>query len=119
MGHEYVELRKSEPAIHAYRKAVDCNPRDYRALYGLGQLYEVLKLTQYAIYYYHKAALLRYGFIFLYSLFPSIPTNKIKVLTMRGCGVHWHVVMNLLIIFLALSNAINVLWKIKIEKDLR
>jgi anaphase-promoting complex subunit 8 len=31
MGHEYVEMRNTSAAIEAYRRAVDINPRDYRA----------------------------------------------------------------------------------------
>ena len=31
MGHEYVELKNSPAAIEAYRRAVEINPRDYRA----------------------------------------------------------------------------------------
>merc|ERR1719373_1122459 len=29
MGHEYVEIRNTDRAIHCYRKAVGINPRDY------------------------------------------------------------------------------------------
>ncbi len=36
----------------AYRHAVDLNPRDYRAWYGLGQTYELLLMPYYALYYY-------------------------------------------------------------------
>ena len=35
MGHEYVEMKNPSAAIDAYRHAVDINPRDYRAWYGL------------------------------------------------------------------------------------
>ena len=35
------------------------NKRDYRAWYGLGQTYEILKMPFYAIYYYKQAQLLR------------------------------------------------------------
>lgn len=89
MGHEYVEMKNSHAAIEAYRRAVgsfplplvcapfhspaetsltssagicinpDCNPRDYRAWYGLGQTYELLDMPQYAIQYYNKATALR------------------------------------------------------------
>ena len=42
MGHEFVELKNSHAAIESYRRAVDTNPKDFRAWYGLGQAYEVL-----------------------------------------------------------------------------
>lgn len=38
---------------------VEVNRRDYRAWYGLGQTYEILKMSFYAIYYYKQAQLLR------------------------------------------------------------
>ena len=37
----------------------DSNPRDYRAWYGLGQGYELLKMPFYTLYYYQKATSLR------------------------------------------------------------
>jgi anaphase-promoting complex subunit 8 len=61
MGHEHVELRQTDEAVKCYRHAVDINPRDYRAWYGLAQAYEMLGLPQYASFYYHKAASLRPG----------------------------------------------------------
>jgi tetratricopeptide (TPR) repeat protein len=45
MGHEYVEMKNTPSAIDTYRRAVDINPRDYRAWYGLGQTYEMLSLS--------------------------------------------------------------------------
>ena len=59
MGHEYVELKNTAAAVEAYRHAVDMNPRDFRAWYGLGQTYEILKMPLYSLYYYQKAAQLR------------------------------------------------------------
>lgn len=71
MGHEYLEMKNTNAAIPAYRKAVDINPRDYRsfchvclsdndrAWYALGQSYELLCLHTYALYYYSKACALR------------------------------------------------------------
>ena len=38
----------------AYRRAVDLNPQDFRAWYGLGQAYELLKMPAYAVYYYRS-----------------------------------------------------------------
>ena len=59
MGHEYVQLKESTAAFKAYRKAVDINPRDYRAWYALGHTYEILKMPLYALYYFRKACKLR------------------------------------------------------------
>ena len=59
MGHGFLEMKNTGAAIEAYRRAVDINPRDYRAWYGLGQTYELLQMFFYAIYYYRKAATLR------------------------------------------------------------
>ena len=39
--------------------AADINPRDYRAWYGLGQIYEMMHLYKYAVHYYKKAATCR------------------------------------------------------------
>lgn len=44
---------------HCLRRAVDINPRDYRAWYGLGQAYELLMMPYYAIYYFRRATQLR------------------------------------------------------------
>lgn len=44
-----------------YRHAIEVNKRDYRAWYGLGQTYEILKMPFYCLYYYRKAHQLRYG----------------------------------------------------------
>lgn len=38
----------------------DVNPKDYRAWYGLGQVYELLDMRYYAIQYYNRATALRY-----------------------------------------------------------
>lgn len=37
----------------------ELNPKDYRAWYGLGQTYEILKLYSYSLFYYKQAYLLR------------------------------------------------------------
>ena len=52
LGHEHVELKNTPAAIAAYRTAVDVDPRDYRAWYGLGQAYELLAMPHYALFYY-------------------------------------------------------------------
>ena len=41
------------------RHAIEVNKRDYRAWYGLGQTYEILKMPFYCLYYYRKAHQLR------------------------------------------------------------
>jgi len=41
------------------RHAIEVNKRDYRAWYGLGQTYEILKMPFYSLYYYRKAHQLR------------------------------------------------------------
>ena len=43
------------PPAEAYRRAVDLNPRDYRAWYGLGQTYELLHMPFYALHYFRRA----------------------------------------------------------------
>ena len=35
---------------------MDINRRDYRAWYGLGQTYELLKMYSYALYYYKQVS---------------------------------------------------------------
>lgn len=42
-------------ALEAYRRAVELNPRDYRAWYGLGQTYELLHMPFYALNYFRQA----------------------------------------------------------------
>jgi hypothetical protein len=37
----------------------EINKRDYRAWYGLGQTYEILKMPFYSLYYYRQAHLLK------------------------------------------------------------
>lgn len=44
-----------------FRHAIEVNKRDYRAWYGLGQTYEILKMPFYCLYYYRKAHQLRCG----------------------------------------------------------
>lgn len=39
-------------STEAYRAAVDLSAHDFRAWYGLGQAYELLKMPYYALYYY-------------------------------------------------------------------
>ncbi len=37
----------------------EINRRDYRAWYGLGQIYEILKMYFYSLYYFRQAQVLR------------------------------------------------------------
>lgn len=55
IGHEFVELENISAAIAAYTKAYEANPRDFRALYGLGRAFEMSKMPYQAILYYRKA----------------------------------------------------------------
>lgn len=59
MGHECVEIKDTTSAIEAYRQATNINDRDYHAWYGLGQLFEVLKMPYFALRYHQKAHSLR------------------------------------------------------------
>ncbi|KAH0791111.1 TPR Domain containing protein [Histomonas meleagridis] len=58
IGHEYVELDNITAAITAYTKAIEYNPRDFRALYGLGRAYEIAKMPYHSIIYYRKAVII-------------------------------------------------------------
>ena len=73
LGHEYLELKNTHAAVEAYRRAVgtsillihliifsDLNRSDYRAWYGLGQVYEMLEMPYYAVYYYENALVYKY-----------------------------------------------------------
>ena len=42
-----------------YLVLLEVNRRDYRAWYGLGQTYEILKMYHYCLYYYRQAQQLR------------------------------------------------------------
>ncbi|OHT06646.1 TPR Domain containing protein [Tritrichomonas foetus] len=55
IGHEFVELENISAAIAAYTKAYEANPRDFRALYGLGRAFEMSKMPYQAILYYRNA----------------------------------------------------------------
>ncbi|KAN0066485.1 Anaphase-promoting complex subunit 8 [Thecaphora frezii] len=59
LGHEYIELKNSHAAAEMYRRALEINPREYRALYGLGQVYELNGAYTYAVHYFQKCAAIR------------------------------------------------------------
>ncbi|KAL0298960.1 UNVERIFIED_CONTAM: hypothetical protein Sradi_6555800 [Sesamum radiatum] len=61
MGHEYIEMKNTSTAVDAYRQAVDINPCDYRAWYGLGlgQAYEMMGMPFYALPYSKKSVFLQ------------------------------------------------------------
>jgi len=61
MGHEYMEMKNTHAAIQSYRQAIEVNRRDYRAWYGLGQTYEILKMPFYCLYYYKQVGYIRYN----------------------------------------------------------
>lgn len=84
MGHEYIEVKNTPAAILSYQKAISqyfihkhnsafknymyctdifpilgSNKRDYRAWFGLGQTYELLRLSFFSLYYYKVAQKLK------------------------------------------------------------
>ena len=58
IGHEFVELDNIPAAIAAYTKAYEINPRDFRALYGLGRAYEISRMPYQAVMFYKNAVAL-------------------------------------------------------------
>lgn len=58
IGHEYISLENCTAAISAYTKAFDANPRDFRALFGLGNAFELSEMPHQAIQYYRSAVLI-------------------------------------------------------------
>lgn len=48
-----------KPKIHLFYYFTEVNRRDYRAWYGLGQTYEIIKMPYYCLYYYKQAQQLR------------------------------------------------------------
>lgn len=59
MGHENMELQNISKAISCYQQAIDLSENEYRAWYGLGQAYELLRMPNQALIHYKKAATLR------------------------------------------------------------
>ena len=58
IGHEYVELQNIPAATASYTKAFEANPRDFRALYGLGRAFELSAMPYHAILFYRKAVIM-------------------------------------------------------------
>ena len=56
MGHEFLEMKIISSAVESYRTAIDVDPDDYRAYYGLASVYEISQMYNFALYYYIKAA---------------------------------------------------------------
>ncbi|KAJ3196999.1 Anaphase-promoting complex subunit 23 [Irineochytrium annulatum] len=65
IGHEYVEMTRSHAAVDAYRRAIgllpakEINNRDYAAWHSLGQIYKILRMNFYSLYYLKRAAALK------------------------------------------------------------
>lgn len=58
IGHEYVEISNFSAATAAYTKAYEANPRDYRAIYGLGRAFQLTGYYYHAIVFYRKAVVI-------------------------------------------------------------
>lgn len=56
MGHEFLEMKIISSAVESYRTAIDVDPNDFRAYYGLAAVYEISQMYNFALYYYIKAA---------------------------------------------------------------
>ena len=56
MGHEFLEMKIISSAVESYRTAIDVDPSDFRAYYGLAAVYEISQMYNFALYYYMKAA---------------------------------------------------------------
>lgn len=57
IGHEFVELENITAALSAYSKAHEVNQHDFRAIYGIGRVYDMSKMTFHAVFHYRNAAL--------------------------------------------------------------
>ena len=56
MGHEFLEMKIISSAVESYRTAIDVDPNDFNAYYGLASVYEISQMYNFALYYYMKAA---------------------------------------------------------------
>ena len=57
IGHEFVELKNITAALSAYSKAYEVNQHDFRAIYGIGRVYDTADMTSHAVFHYRNAAL--------------------------------------------------------------
>ncbi|KAH0792595.1 Anaphase-promoting complex subunit 8 [Histomonas meleagridis] len=55
IGQEFIELGNCSGAIASYTKALELNPRDFRALYGMGRAYEMSNMLYLSIQYHRKS----------------------------------------------------------------
>ncbi|KAF7683953.1 Anaphase-promoting complex subunit 8 [Astathelohania contejeani] len=67
IGHEYVDLKNINGAIQAYNRSIRYNQSDYRAWFGMAQVYNTLKLYEYSLFYYNKALELNNQDAFIWS----------------------------------------------------
>lgn len=61
IGHEFVELDNITAALSAYSKAHEVNQHDFRAIYGIGRVYDMKKMAFHAVFHYRNAALVNPG----------------------------------------------------------
>ncbi|KAL7670320.1 hypothetical protein ACOME3_005258 [Neoechinorhynchus agilis] len=54
-GHELIELRQFTAALFCYWRAIRINKSDYRAWYGLANVFELMKINEYCLPYYINA----------------------------------------------------------------
>ncbi|KAK6027299.1 hypothetical protein OSTOST_06671 [Ostertagia ostertagi] len=52
-----MELKNNAAACMSYRRAIEVDPQDYRGWYGLGQMYDIIKMPTYSLFYYQQAHL--------------------------------------------------------------
>ncbi|KAF1742180.1 hypothetical protein MXB_3101 [Myxobolus squamalis] len=59
LGHEFIELKNIPSAMASYKRAIELDPLEYRAWFGLGQVYELMKMPNQSLSLYKKAYYLR------------------------------------------------------------
>lgn len=52
MGREFLEVKNATNAVNAYNNAINIDPCDYSALYGLGVAHELKDMPFHAIHYF-------------------------------------------------------------------
>ncbi|EGT47863.1 CBN-MAT-3 protein [Caenorhabditis brenneri] len=55
IGHEFMEMKNNAAACVSYRKAIEIDSTDHRGWYGLGQMYDIMKMPTYSLFYYQEA----------------------------------------------------------------